>query len=845
MTKLILTSLFSVIGLIGFSQILVSDADFSQPGNPLPCALYLDNSTPNFYDTGNNSANYGDNENETITFCPDNGGSKVALFFGINAGFLWDVDGSDTLYVYDGPTAASPLLVAANSITNPFGMSALETTATWANPSGCVTVQFVSDALTTGTGWDANVSCSSPWQPMELHIGGYIAIGEALGQGDNIDDMTNQMITGPLADTGYLNICLGDSVLLVNETVYPFEPATGGNAPTGGQPLYGGGYNQSALANHLTEWEFSDGTVQTGDSIWFTPGARTGYFISMTVTDNATQFAQMAAKIRVSTIPSFATCSALEDTICLGEATQLVGGITPGDTAGVDPVNAAFQINGSFGAQTFLPDGSGQNYTTDINISGFPAGLTLQNSGDLEQVCVSMEHSYLGDLEMMLTCPGGTQSVMIFNSYTGTGLYPGGFGGGGTYVGGADDASSSVGECEEYCFSENAGSLPAWVNGYNTIAASGPSVGVMVEPGTYIPEESFLTELAGCPLNGTWTLTVRDNLGIDDGWICEWGIFFEASLNPNSETYAPSITSEQWLSDPTILTGDNDTAIIVLPNAPGTNSYTFEVVDNFGCTYDTSINVVTQAGPSIIPGGETCDDFFQFNSTYAPSSNGGSGDGGGTWSYTGPGNAAITPNSTFVNATFTPDQNGVYLFTFIDNRCGDTLTEEVTFLEDPIASVFGDIAVCEGDTAFFYTDTQVGTSIAWTSPNGTLISVDPTAWGTEDGLYTMSLTNICSTDTVGINLEVEICSVPNVITPNGDNSNDYFYTKYADTYDDVNLIIYNRWGRVVYKTESYDNTWNGKDMGDKQLSDGVYFFVMTWNEAVGDEAGTITIIDSK
>ena len=67
----------------------------------------------------------------------------------------------------------------------------------------------------------------------------------------------------------------------------------------------------------------------------------------------------------------------------------------------------------------------------------------------------------------------------------------------------------------------------------------------------------------------------------------------------------------------------------------------------------------------------------------------------------------------------------------------------------------------------------------------------------------MSLTNICSTDTAGINLEVEICSVPNVITPNGDNSNDYFYTKYADTYDDVNLIIYNRWGETIF--ESYDD----------------------------------------
>jgi gliding motility-associated-like protein len=340
-------------------------------------------------------------------------------------------------------------------------------------------------------------------------------------------------------------------------------------------------------------------------------------------------------------------------------------------------------------------------------------------------------------------------------------------------------------------------------------------------------------------------LTVRDNLGSDDGWICEWGIFFESSLNPDSEIYAPTITSEQWLSDPTILAGGGDTAIIVLPNSVGTNSYTFEVMDNFGCTYDTSINVITQAGPSIIPAGETCDDSFQFNSTYAPSSNANSGDGGGTWSYTGPGNATITPNTGFINPTITPDVNGTYQLTFIDNRCHDTLTEEVTFLEDPIANAYGDIAICEGDTAFFYTTTQIGTSIAWTGPNGIFITSDSVAWGTEDGTYTLAATNICGTETATIDLGVEICSVPNVITPNGDGDNDYFYTKYADTYEDVNLVIYNRWGRVVYKTETYDNTWDGKDMGGKAVAAGVYYFVMNWNDAVGAEAGFITVMDGR
>ena len=153
-----------------------------------------------------------------------------------------------------------------------------------------------------------------------------------------------------------------------------------------------------------------------------------------------------------------------------------------------------------FGSLTYLPDGSGTNYTTDITISGFLPGATIQNPNDIEKMCVKMEHSFLGDLEMKLTCPSG-QSVNIFNSsITAGGLFPGGFGGGSTFLGGAfDDNTGNVGVCEQYCFSNLSSAMPAFVNGYNTTAASGPSGGIMVVPGLYEPEESYLPALVGCP----------------------------------------------------------------------------------------------------------------------------------------------------------------------------------------------------------------------------------------------------------------------------------------------------------------------------------------------------------
>ena len=87
--------------------------------------------------------------------------------------------------------------------------------------------------------------------------------------------------------------------------------------------------------------------------------------------------------------------------------------------------------------------------------------------------------------------------------------------------------------------------------------------------------------LTGCPINGTWTLTVRDNIGIDDGFICEWGIYFNSSLHPNSEIYSPSIAGDYWHSDSTIVS-DLDTAILVTPTNLGANFYTFVVEDEYG-----------------------------------------------------------------------------------------------------------------------------------------------------------------------------------------------------------------------------------------------------------------------
>ena len=90
-------------------------------------------------------------------------------------------------------------------------------------------------------------------------------------------------------------------------------------------------------------------------------------------------------------------------------------------------------------------------------------------------------------------------------------------------------------------------------------------------------------------------------------------------------------------------------------------------------------------------------------------------------------------------------------------------------------------------------------------------------------------------------------SFRNVISPNGDGYNEFFYIHCLEDFTENTLEIYNRWGYLVYSTTNYNNTWNGKDQGaGVDLPEGGYFFVLKYREQGATELsqmkGHVTII---
>jgi large repetitive protein len=72
----------------------------------------------------------------------------------------------------------------------------------------------------------------------------------------------------------------------------------------------------------------------------------------------------------------------------------------------------------------------------------------------------------------------------------------------------------------------------------------------------------------------------------------------------------------------------------------------------------------------------------------------------------------------------------------------------------------------------------------------------------------------------------------NGITPNGDDINDVLFFEIVSiencqvNYTNNDIIIYNRWGDVVFEQMPYLNKWSGKHRNGEDLPPGVYYFVL-------------------
>ena len=474
-----------------------------------------------FVDSGGAAGNYGNNQTFTKTFCPTTPGGIVRFVF---TEFSLE-NNADFLYVYDGNSTAAPLLATYTGTDLP-----LVTQPTGANTSGCLTFVFISDVSTVSTGWSAQLSCVTSCQTIQSVLDSTIPAANA----NNI-----------------VRICQGESVTFNGSATFS---------------------NSGAGASYL--WSFDDGTTATGQSVtkvFNTPGV---YRVNLTTRDandcvNSNFINQV---VQVAPPPNLSIFSFSDET-CMNLPLDL--------TANASSQSFNYECAPPVSGQTFLPDGDGVSYTTSVVVDCFQSNQVLTSVNQIAGICLNIEHSYLGDLEIAIIAPNGAVAILK--------AFPGG---GGTFLGDAlDDGSIAPGIGFDYCFSTAGTSL--LVDG-PTVPVSG---GNAKAPGTYLPAGGF-NSLLGTPLNGVWTIRVTDEMEIDNGYIFNWSINFDPALSASNLSFTPVITDVIWTIDPTIIAVNGNT-ITINSDVAGEYCYTVTAINDFGCARTVTKCIDVIAAPEI------------------------------------------------------------------------------------------------------------------------------------------------------------------------------------------------------------------------------------------------------
>ncbi len=190
-------------------------------------------------------------------------------------------------------------------------------------------------------------------------------------------------------------------------------------------------------------------------------------------------------------------------------------------------------------------------------------------------------------------------------------------------------------------------------------------------------------------------------------------------------------------------------------------------------------------------------------------------------------------------------QTITYIYT-AQNGCSDTVSKQVTVNPSPKVMAGKAINLLEGSSVTL-SPTVSGKNLTykWTPALG--LSADnilnPVAAPHVNTTYKLTVTSAdsCSNaDEITITV-LKTPVIPNTFTPNNDGINDIWNIKYIDSYPNVIVEVFNRYGERVYYSVGYSAPWDGRYKG-AELPVGTYYYIITPGNGRSKTAGPVTII---
>jgi gliding motility-associated-like protein len=161
----------------------------------------------------------------------------------------------------------------------------------------------------------------------------------------------------------------------------------------------------------------------------------------------------------------------------------------------------------------------------------------------------------------------------------------------------------------------------------------------------------------------------------------------------------------------------------------------------------------------------------------------------------------------------------------------------------PVLLLESEAGLCRGGTLNIVPNIRHGLHFLWSDG---VTSAERTIDRT--GNYELSVSNSCGSATSRITIsDAGICELifPNVFTPNHDGRNDVFKSNNVWGLDKFTLIIYNRWGQVIFQTRNPGEGWNGK-VNSHEAQNGTYLWKASYIDVITGKnriaSGTVMLI---
>ncbi|MEP5256403.1 MAG: choice-of-anchor L domain-containing protein, partial [Winogradskyella arenosi] len=341
-----------------FFTLLFSIFSFSQDINMEP-GVFMRCGPDMFYDSGSQFGGYGNDENIVTTICPLTSDQFTILKFN----FFFTEGGSnpDVMNIYDGDDTTAPLL---GTYSGPVG--AFTVSASGANTSGCLTVEFISNSTQSVDGWEAEILCATACQ--------------------DIDASFDSSSPEPNA-AGVIGILPGDTVDFSGSALFQSDDT-------------GATYN----------WDFGDGESATGTDVSHTFLSSGTYTVTFTATDSNPQGCFDSDTVTVFVLgPNLVvdqdmfTVEELIEDVLVDSPCASVSNIIYSTGSTIDPT---------------LPNGIGYFFSDGVNFE-FEDGIVL-TSGDASRAggpntSTLSDGSWAGDPDVdALLDPGDTSNDATF-----------------------------------------------------------------------------------------------------------------------------------------------------------------------------------------------------------------------------------------------------------------------------------------------------------------------------------------------------------------------------------------------------------------------------------------------